>query len=108
MVVLVTGATGFLGRQVVHELLERRHQVRCLIHTPGRERIFDHRAVEVQYGNVREPESLSQAFYDVDAVVHLVGIIRPRRRNGFEDVHVEGTANVLAAAFQQPISRMES
>ena len=98
MVVLVTGATGFLGRRVVHELLERRHQVRCLVHTPGRERIFNHRAVEVQYGNVRDPASLSSAFYDVEAVVHLVGIIRRRRRNAFEEVHREGTANVLAAA----------
>ena len=98
MVVLVTGATGFLGRRVVHELLERRHQVRCLVHTPGRERIFSHRAVEVQYGSVQNPVSLSNAFYDVEAVVHLVGIIRRRRRNAFEEVHREGTANVLAAA----------
>jgi uncharacterized protein YbjT (DUF2867 family) len=98
LVVLVTGATGFLGRRVVHQLLERRHQVRCLVHTPGRESIFDHRAVEVQYGNVRDPASLGNAFYDVDAVVHLVGIIRRSRRNSFEEVHREGTANVLAAA----------
>ena len=98
MVVLVTGATGFLGRRVVHELLERRHQVRCLVHTPGRERIFSHRDVEVQYGSVRDPASLSNAFYDVEAVVHLVGMIRRRRRDTYEQLHREGTANVLAAA----------
>ena len=104
MVVLVTGATGFLGRRVVHELLERRHQVRCLVRTPGTERIFDHRTVEVQYGNVLDTASLSNAFYDVEAVVHLVGIIRPRRRNSFEGVHREGTANVLAAAKESGAS----
>ena len=98
MVVMVTGATGFLGRRVVHELLERGYQVRCLVHTPGRERIFDHRAVEVQYGSVGDPASLSNAFYDVEAVVHLVGMIRRRRRDTFEEVHRAGTANVLAAA----------
>lgn len=98
MVVLVTGGTGFLGRRVVHELLERGHQVRLLVHTPGSERMFSHREVEVQYGSVRDPVALSSAFYDVEAVVHLVGVIRPRRRDSFEDVHREGTANVLAAA----------
>ncbi|PKB70928.1 MAG: hypothetical protein BZY87_08215 [SAR202 cluster bacterium Io17-Chloro-G6] len=98
MVVLVTGATGFLGRRVVHELLERRHEVRCLVHTPGRERVFNHRTVEVQYGSVQDPASLSNAFYDVEAVVHLVGIIRRSRRTSFEGVHRVGTANVLGAA----------
>ena len=98
LVVLVTGATGFLGRRVVRELLERGHDVRCLVHSPGKERMFSHREVEVQYGSIRDPASLSNAFYDVDAVVHLVGIIRPKRRDTFEDVHREGTANVLTAA----------
>ena len=98
MVVLVTGGTGFLGRRVVYELLERGHQLRLLVHTPGSERMFSHREVEVQYGSIRDPVALSSAFYDVDSVVHLVGVIRPKRRNSFEDIHRGGTANVLTAA----------
>ena len=98
MLVLVTGATGVLGRRVVRELVEQGDQVRCLVHTPGKERIFSHREVEVKYGSVRDRAALGNAFYDVEAVVHLVGIIRSRRRDSFEDVHREGTANVLAAA----------
>ncbi|MQG45660.1 MAG: complex I NDUFA9 subunit family protein [SAR202 cluster bacterium] len=100
LVVLVTGGTGFLGRRVVKALLERGNAVRCLVHSPGSERIFSHREVEVQYGNIQDPASLSAAFYDVEAVVHLVGVIRPGRRASFEDVHKQGTANVLAAAKQ--------
>ena len=100
MLVLVTGATGFLGRRVVKELVERGDQVRCLVHTPGKERLFSHREVEVQYGSVRDSISLSNAFYDVEAVVHLVGIIRSKRQDSFEDVHRGGTANVLRAAKQ--------
>ncbi len=98
MLVLLTGATGFLGRRVVRELMARRHQVRCLIHSPGKERIFDHRSVEIQYGSVLEPDALKQAFYDVQSVVHLVGIIRPRRGLTFDAMHRQGTANVAAAA----------
>lgn len=98
MLVLVTGATGFLGRRVVRELMSRRHEVRCLIHSPGKERIFDHRAVELHYGSILEPQALEQALPDVQSVVHLVGIIRPTRRAGFDLMHRQGTANLAAAA----------
>ena len=84
----------------MRELLERGHEVRCLIHTPGRERIFPHRDVEVQYGSISDPTALRNAFYDAESVIHLVGVIRPTRRSSFDAVHREGTANVLAAAKQ--------
>ena len=98
MLVLVTGASGFLGRRVVPELLARHHQVRCLVHSPGRERFLDRWDVEVHYGSVQDPASVAQAMYDVQSVVHLVGIIRPSRRATFDGVHRQGTANVVDAA----------
>lgn len=98
MLVLVTGATGFLGQRVVRELIARRHQVRCLIHSPGKERVFDHKAVEVHYGSILSPDALKQALYDVQSVVHLVGIIRASRGATFDGIHRQGTANVVAAA----------
>ena len=98
MLVLVTGATGFLGRRVVRELLARRHRVRCLIHTPGKERVLGHQDVEAHYGSILSPGALEQAFHDVQSVVHLVGIIRTGRGATFDGVHRQGTANVAAAA----------
>ena len=103
MLVLVTGATGFLGRRVVPELQEHRHQVRCLVHTPGRERVFSPRSVDVHYGSVTDPDALAAAFYDVDAVVHLVGIIRRRKRLTYDQINLQGVANVLAAAKERRV-----
>ena len=98
MLVLVTGATGFVGRRVVAELLEHHHQVRCYVHTPGRERLFDNRSVEVRYGGVSDPDALAEAFHGVEAVVHLVGIIRQSRRRTFDLINRQGTADVVGAA----------
>ena len=98
MRVLVTGATGFLGRQVVPELQQCRHQVRCLVHTPARERVFEPRSVDVHYGNVLDPDTLAAAFSDVEAVVHLVGIIRRRKGAAYDQINRQGVANVAAAA----------
>ena len=98
MQVLVTGATGFLGRRVVTELQEHRHRVRCLVHTPGRERVFAPRSVDIHYGNILDPDTLPAAFYDVEAVVHLVSIIRRRKNQTYDQVNRQGSANVAAAA----------
>ena len=98
MLVLVTGATGFLGRRVVRELQERRHNVRCLVHTPGGERLFSAPTPDIYYGNVTDTEALAEAAIGVDIVIHLVAIIRQRRRITFETINHQGTANVLAAA----------
>ncbi|MDP6548526.1 MAG: complex I NDUFA9 subunit family protein [Dehalococcoidia bacterium] len=98
MLVLVTGATGFLGRRVVPELQAHRHEVRCLVHTPGRERVFPPRSVDVHYGNVLDPGAVAAAFYDVEAVVHLVGAIRQRKGRSYDQINRQGVVNVLAAA----------
>lgn len=98
MVVLVTGSTGFLGRKVVQELLKHNHQVRCLVHTPGRERVFVPRSVDVQYGAVTDPDALASACRGVDAVIHLVAIILQRGQSTFDLINRQGTANVVAAA----------
>ena len=98
MVVLVTGSTGFVGRRVVSELLAHNHGVRCLVHSPGAERIFSAGRVDVQYGSVNDPDSLSSACQGVEAVIHLVAVIRQRGRVTFDRVNHQGTANVVAAA----------
>lgn len=106
MLVLVTGATGFLGRRVVPALLERHHQVRCLVRTPGRERVFPPRTVDTQYGNVLNPDALTAAFNGVDAVVHLVGAIRRNKRNTYDQVNRQGVANMVAAAKEARVKHL--
>ena len=98
MLVLVTGATGFLGRRVVPELLARHHEVRCLVHTPGSERLLDQGGIDIHYGSITDRESLNHAMHGVQSVVNLVGIIRPRRGVSFDQMHRSGTANVVEAA----------
>ena len=106
MKALVTGATGFLGRRVVPALQQRRHEVSCLVHSPGRERIYPPRTVDVHYGNVMQPGTLTAAFQDADVVVHLVGIIRRHRGAGYDQVNREGVANVAAAARESGVKHL--
>jgi uncharacterized protein YbjT (DUF2867 family) len=96
--VLVTGATGFIGRQLVAALAENGVVVRALVHR-GQEAVVARPGVEVVQGNVTVPRSLDSAMERVDAVVHLVAVIRERPPEvTFQRINVEGTRNVVRAA----------
>src|SRR5690625_4688633 len=93
MKVLVTGASGFVGRHVCRRLLADGHEVTGLSRTlDGLPEGVAFRAADVSTG-----DGLADAVDGQDAVIHLVGIIRETRGSSFDAAHVSGTANVLAA-----------
>ncbi|MFH8974913.1 SDR family oxidoreductase [Streptomyces sp. NPDC017890] len=67
--ILVTGATGTVGRQVVAELLARGHAVRALTRDAGRAALPD--GVEVVQGDLTEPDTLAPALEGVTGL-HLI------------------------------------
>ena len=97
MTVLVTGGTGFVGSHVVHALRARETPVRALVRNSARATRLAAWGVELAVGDVTDPASLRAACEGVDAVVHLVAIIRGRPAD-FERVMAQGTRNVVAAA----------
>jgi NADH dehydrogenase len=100
MRVLVTGATGFVGQEVVQELLKRGHAVRVLVRWGSEKKLRNDQRVEIFPGDCLLPETLTPAVADCDAVIHLVGIIRefPGRGVTFERVHVHATKNLVDQA----------
>ncbi|MDR0533266.1 MAG: NAD(P)H-binding protein [Verrucomicrobiales bacterium] len=104
--ILVTGGAGFVGREVVKQLLQDGHSVRVLARTPKRAYTAFHAYdCEIAEGDILDKKSLAHAMRGVKAVVHLVGIIREGFRETFEQTHVEGTRNVIAAAEAAGIKR---
>jgi uncharacterized protein YbjT (DUF2867 family) len=102
--VLVTGGTGFIGPHVVHALRAKEMPVRALVRDPARATRLAAWGVELASGDVTDPASLRAASEGVDAVVHLVAIIRGRPAD-FERVMSAGTRNLVAAAQEAGVRR---
>ena len=95
--VWVTGATGYIGRAVCQALTRRGHDVVALVRDEKRAaRLPELERCRLFAGDVLAPATLRGAASGVDAVVHLVGILRERGGASFESVVVGGTAAVLA------------
>jgi NADH dehydrogenase len=103
MRVLVTGATGFVGREVVRKVHEAGHAIRILArnrNSPPAQEAIARYGVEVHPGDVLEAASLDGAVNGMDAMIHLVGIISEVGDSTFENVHTRGTENIVTAARQ--------
>ena len=104
MKIFIAGGTGFVGGHLTRELLKRGHTLRLLVHKRGPD---GGDGVEQTEGDVTRLESFVQTLNGCDAAINLVGIIRefPSRGVTFERLHVQATANMLAAAKQAGIGR---
>ena len=103
--ILVTGAGGFIGTRVVHELRARDRDVRALVRSPARAGTLASWDVELVAGDVTDPASLRSAAAGCEAAVHLVSILTGSNAD-FDRVMVQGTRNVVDAAREAGAGRL--
>lgn len=105
--VAVTGATGFVGRYLVRELVERGHRVRALVRDRSKAgRTLPGASVAHIAGDIFDARSLDDLLDGADALVHLIGIRREMPGGvTFQRLHVNATSNALAAAERAGVRR---
>jgi uncharacterized protein YbjT (DUF2867 family) len=101
---LLTGATGTVGRALLRRLLADGRSVRCLVRDPrrlGPERV----RVQIALGDLGDPDSFRHALRDVDTVIHLASVIRDQRAGSIEELARVATVRLLGAAEEAGASR---
>ena len=105
---LVTGATGFVGGNLVRALLREDIEVRALVRREGPHPALEGLRAEWTPGDVEDPESLRAAAAGCDVVFHVAALTGLWHRNPerHHRVNVAGTRNVLAAAGAAGVERV--
>jgi dihydroflavonol-4-reductase len=108
MGILVTGATGMLGANLVRQLVSLGERPRVLVRPRSDRRGLRGLKLEEVLGDVTDPASLQAAMRGVTRVYHLAGALRfdPAAETLLQAVHVQGTRNVLQAAQTAKVRRL--
>ncbi|MGB1286948.1 MAG: SDR family oxidoreductase [Aggregatilineales bacterium] len=108
--ILVTGATGFIGRRLIERLMAARLPVRCLLSPYEIRRISwdtdSNAAPEIFEGTVLDEEAVFRAMSGVHTIIHLANAQWWGRERDLERVEVAGTRNIITAARAARVGRI--
>src|ERR1017187_8837928 len=91
--ILLTGATGYLGSGIARELITRHQPFRVLVRDANRLGFNPAaRHCEIALGDIRDPKALRDAMQDIDAVIHTAALVKMwvPDRGDFRQVNVKG------------------
>lgn len=103
--ILITNATGFIGRAVVRQLAAEQYEVRCLLQPSRREqRLPKGIPLSTVAASLNDLPALRTALQDVTAILHLMSEEEPEQERALPD-HAQHTANLIEAAQEVGVHR---
>jgi nucleoside-diphosphate-sugar epimerase len=96
-VVVITGATGFIGQGLQRALLGGGHKLRALVRPESSHRHRLLAGCEALPVDLTDLDGLKQALADARAVIYCAGIVRGRKAADFDAAHVAGVRTMLSA-----------
>jgi nucleoside-diphosphate-sugar epimerase len=105
---LVTGATGFTGGHLAHQLVRRGHTVRALVRDAARAAPLGAAGIEVVTGDLRDRSRLAAATRAIDIVFHIAAVYRQAgiSSDTYRAVNVVAVRDLVEAAAESGVRRV--
>lgn len=106
--VLVTGADGFLGSNLIRQLLIRGYKPRALVYNGNVGKTLAGLDIDIVRGDVLNIDDIITAAEDCQGIIHAAALtdIWPPRSTTVRRVNIEGTCNVISVAKQLHLEKM--
>lgn len=105
--ILVTGGTGFLGRNMLPILIDSGYRVRLITRTPEKYDWLKNLDLEIVRADIADAEAVFRAATGVKYIIHAAGLFRFfGQPQDFEHTNIIGTCNILEAARQEGVEKL--
>lgn len=108
--ILLFGATGLLGRQVLRRLVDKKYPTKLFVRGSSDwkdasiQNLRD-RGVDMSIADVTDKEAVLSALLDCTAVINIVGAMRPSKSVSLQELHVTALRNLVSAAQRRGVQR---
>ena len=108
MNILITGATGFIGRNLVEGLFNKGgHTLLCLVRNPAKVKVLEPLGVKLIYGDVTDKASLDKLLnYKIDVIFHTAGYVENKNPALLTRVNALGSENICELALKLGVERL--
>lgn len=106
--VIVTGADGLLGSNLVRALLDDGYEVSVFLMEGTTAQTLEGLPIKKYYGNILDIKSLNSAFSGKDVVIHAAAstLVYPAKLDIINQVNIDGTKNVIDAVIKNQVKRL--
>jgi uncharacterized protein YbjT (DUF2867 family) len=107
--IVIDGATGYVGTNLVWKLTKTGHQIRCIVRQGASDtdlQFLQRCGAQIVVTSLKDRDGAGKALEGASAAVHLIGTIAPKRGENLEDLHGGQTFNLIEACKDTRVPRI--